>query len=568
VLLRSALGRAVALLVMMGLSTVLGAMAVRAAPVDDPTRNWVFLLLMLAVTGLLTAGIIRRPIPFTRAEVILAVAAPLAVGLVLALLGKLEYSGYAFGVAAAVAVLTVIATSTGHGPWAIGAAAPQPGTSVWLRAGPVQVVPWLLTLASITALPVVVYLVAYAPWVDLGNAWGLPLLGDLPFLPASTDGGRTIADLTESMYQYHDNLRAEHAASSPWWAWPLDLKPVWFFQERYDGEQTGLIYDAGNLVVFWLGIAGMGFSAAMAWRRRSLALAVVVVMWTVMWLPWARIDRAAFQYHVYASLPFMITALAYFLAELWHGPAARTWFVARAAAALAIVGVPLLWLLRTPLCILSGTAVAHPEGVACATQVTRTAQLSEGGVVALFVLGAGAGVAAFLARRASRVDRHDGSRRRYSVGLVVVALLTLIGVVGALVLLDTASTTGVALSSDVLALAGLAVLALPAWLVLRARDPRRFVLGVLAAALLWLLVWYPNISGLPLPDDLAHLYQGLLPTWNWDFQFAVNTDPASDSGVLAQDTLLVAAVTVVFVAAVALTAWRWGRPPSGPPVVR
>ena len=41
--------------------------------------------------------------------------------------------------------------------------------------------------------------------------------GELPFLPGSIEGGRTVADLTESMYQYHDNLRAEHAASSPWW---------------------------------------------------------------------------------------------------------------------------------------------------------------------------------------------------------------------------------------------------------------------------------------------------------------------------------------------------------------
>ena len=60
-------------------------------------------------------------------------------------------------------------------------------------------------------------------------------------------------------------------------------------------------------------------------------------------------------------------------------------------------------------------------------------------------------------------------------------------------------------------------------MAIRARDSRRFVLGVLAAALLWLLLWYPNISGLPLPAAFASLYQFLLPTWNWAFQFAVNT---------------------------------------------
>ncbi len=559
VLFRSALGRAIAALSMIGLTAVLGTMAVRPDAGTDVVRNWVFVGLMLVLTGLLVAAIIRRPIPWTKAEVIVAAALPLAGSVALFLLRLPVLGGLAMTLGVVVAVVAGIAAMGGHGPWATGARPEASGTSAWLRPGPLHVLPWLLTLAALTVVPVVVYLITYSPWVELGNDWGaVPLLGDLPFLADGTDGGRTVAALTESMYQYHDNLRAEHAASSPWWAWPLDLKPVWFFQERYDDGTVGLIYDAGNLVIFWLGIAGMGFSAWAAWHRRSLALTMVVVMWAAMWLPWARVDRAAFQYHVYASLPFMLMALAYFLGELWHGPSWRVWFLGRAAAALTIVAIPLLWLLRTPLCIISGTAVAHPDGVACASAVTRTAQLSEGGVTALFVVGAGAAMAAFLGWRASRAVPRGG-QGRWVAGLLLVAMATLLGAIVALVFLDTSSTTGLAVTSDVLALVGLAVLALPAALVLRARDPRRFVLGVLAAAVIWLLLWYPNLSGLPLPADFAYLYQGLLPTWNWDFQFSVNTDPPTDSGVFGLATLVVGGATLVFVGAVALAARRWGR---------
>jgi len=467
-----------------------------------------------------------------------------------------------------IATIVFVAASLGRGPFASGAAAPAEHASIWLRPGPRHVIPWFLTLAALAILPLGVYIVSYAPWVELGNQWGIPLLGNLPLLPPSGVDGSTLADLTESMYQYHDNLRAEHAASSPWWAWPLDLKPVWFFSERYDGATSGQIYDTGNLVIFWMGIAGMAFSAWAAWHRRSLALAIVVIMWAVMWLPWVRIDRATFQYHVYASLPFMLLALSYFLAELWHGPSVRTWFLARAAAATAIIAVPLLWLLRTPLCILSGTAVANPDGVACASEVTRTAQLSEGGLTALLLLGCGAAFAGYLGWRGSRAAaRNPGEGSGQGIwlaALLVVALATLAAVVAVLVFLDTSSSSALRLSSDVLALLGLAVLALPAWLVLRARDPRRFVLGVLGAALLWLLIWYPNISGLPLPADFASMYQGLLPTWNYDFQFAVNSDPASDSGILGRDTLVVGAVTLVFVITVGMAASWWGRQ-SAPP---
>jgi len=557
VLFRSALGRAITLLGMVGMTTVLGTMAVRPDAGADVTRNWIFFVLMMVLTGLFVAAMVRRPIPWTKTEVVLAVAMPLTAGVALFLLRMPAIGGLAMVFGVVVAVISMIIASTGHGPWSKDARAPDPGTSAWLRPGPVHVIPWLLTMAALAVAPIAVYLVAYSPWVELGNDWGIPLFGSLPFLAGGTEGGQTIAGLTESMYQYHDNLRATHAASSPWWAWPLDLKPAWFFQERYDDGTTGLIYDTGNLVVFWLGIAGMGFSAWAAWRRRSLALTMVVIMWAAMWLPWARIDRATFQYHVYASLPFMLLSLAYFLAELWHGPALRTWFLARAAAALAVVGAPLLWLLRTPLCILSGTAVAHPDSVACGNEVTRTAQLSEGVVTALFVLGAGAAMAGLLGWRASRTTP-GASPRLWLAGLVAVVLGTLAGVVAALRFLDTETTIAFTISSDVLALMALVVLALPALVVLRARDPRRFVLGVLAAAGIWLLLWYPNISGLPLPSDVVHYYQLLLPTWNYDFQFAVNTDDASDSGIFKPGMAVIGAITLVFVAAVASAARRWG----------
>ena len=63
----------------------------------------------------------------------------------------------------------------------------------------------------------------------------------------------------------------------------------------------------------------------MAYRRRSLALALIAIGFAGQWVPWARIDRAAFQYHYFTALPFVLLALAYFVAELWHGAARRTW---------------------------------------------------------------------------------------------------------------------------------------------------------------------------------------------------------------------------------------------------
>ncbi len=440
--------------------------------------------------------------------------------------------------------------------------------SPWFHPGRWGGLGWLATLSLLTLLPLAVYVVSYAPWIELGNAWGLPLVGQLPFMPEGAGAGQTLPELVTSMYQYHDNLRASHAASSPWWAWPLDLKPVWFFSDRYANGASGLIYDTGNLVVFWLGLAAMAFAAVAAWRRRSLSLTVVVILWAALWLPWSRIDRATFQYHVYASLPFLVLALAYFLAELWHGPSLRTWFLARVATAAAIVAVPLLWLLRTPLCILAGTAEAHAGGAACASEVTRTAQLSQGGLAVMVVLALGiAGVVttAWLGARRSASSPWRRSRAAGAAWPVVIALLTLGGVVAALALLDTTTTTTLTLTSDVLAIIGLVALVPLAALVMRARDPRRLVLGLLGAAALWLVLFYPNLSGLPMPTDLAQLYQGLLPTWNWDFQFAVNNDPAVGGGTLGLDTLVIGIAAALVVLGSAIAARRWVGAPSDDP---
>ena len=167
------------------------------------------------------------------------------------------------------------------------------------------------------------------------------------------------------MYDYHNNLTAGHAASSPWWAWPLDLKPVWFYQEGLAGGTTAAIYDAGNLVIWWLGIPAMAFVAWQAYARRSLALALILIAFLCQWVAWARIDRAAFQYHYYTSLPFVIMALGYFAAELWHGASRRTWLFAKVAAGVAIMGPAILWLLARPLCGFVGVDRAVPDSAAC-----------------------------------------------------------------------------------------------------------------------------------------------------------------------------------------------------------
>ena len=159
------------------------------------------------------------------------------------------------------------------------------------------------------------------------------------------------------MYRYHNDLTAAHAASSPWWAWPLNLKPVWFYQGSFAYSTAASIYDAGNMVIWWLGIPAMAFVAYQAFRRRSLALALILDR-----LPRAsgsagrastarRSSTTTTRACRSSSSPSATSS-----AELWHGASRRTWLLARVAAAVALMGPVILWLAAAARCARSRTS--------------------------------------------------------------------------------------------------------------------------------------------------------------------------------------------------------------------
>ena len=73
-----------------------------------------------------------------------------------------------------------------------------------------------------------------------------------------------------------NGLTAPHAASSPWWAWLFDLKPVWFYQQSFAGDTTASIYDAGNLVAWWLSVPAIAFVAWQMVERASRTLTALL----------------------------------------------------------------------------------------------------------------------------------------------------------------------------------------------------------------------------------------------------------------------------------------------------
>jgi Gpi18-like mannosyltransferase len=265
----------------------------------------------------------------------------------------------------------------------------------------------LLVGATLVALPLAVYLISYLPWAALGNqiVEGWPLGND----------GRTLADLTTSMYQYHDTLRVAHAASSPWWAWPFDLKPVWFFQESFAaaGGWSGAIYNGGNIASRVLGLAGAAWLARQAWTQKSWGLASAAIIFFALWLPWARVDRAAFQYHYFPSSQIALIALALLLADLRNG-ATRAVRLAQGGLAALILAAPLLWTATPLLCAAAGVLDVYAESQVC---------LSSGLATPGPVIGAVLLIPAAYAAWSLRHIRDPRRLFRWSLGVIAVVAL-------------------------------------------------------------------------------------------------------------------------------------------------
>ena len=177
----------------------------------------------------------------------------------------------------------------------------------WFMPGEMAGFAWPWVGACLLVLPLLVYFLAYVPYLQLGHGIATQGLGP--------GYGWSLDEMQSQMFGYHFGLQAGHPASSPWWSWPLDLKPVWFYSHSYDNRQLGVIYNGGNPMLFWAGVPAVAWCAVQAWRRRSLALVLLVAAFAFQYLPWTRIERATFHYHYLTAALFAMVAVAYVVDE-------------------------------------------------------------------------------------------------------------------------------------------------------------------------------------------------------------------------------------------------------------
>lgn len=321
VLARSSLGRLV-LVALVAFVTVVGGIG---AP-------WPFLATMLLVLGVALAIVHARPI---RLDLESARIALPATGVVIGGVGLAFAMGYGQvdgrNPGSAVEVLFGILARGAQAAWPawilLGVAGlllawrawqslRDPRSDArWQQPGEMGGFAWSWIGACLLVIPLTVYALSYVPYLQLGHAFAGP--------DAGPGYGWSLEELHAQMFGYHYGLTAGHASSSPWWSWPLGLKPTWFFNGTYDVERIAVIYNGGNPILLWAGVPAIVACAFLAWKRRSAALVLVVAAFAFQMAPWTRIERASFAYHYLTAVIFAMVAVAYVVDELLRRPAWR-----------------------------------------------------------------------------------------------------------------------------------------------------------------------------------------------------------------------------------------------------
>lgn len=121
-----------------------------------------------------------------------------------------------------------------------------------------------------------------------------------------------------TMFQYHSQLQAEHYFASPWYEWPFDVRPIWYFSKDPANAlgQYSTISALGNPLLWWSGVPALAGAAVLWVRERRTASAVVLCGFLSVYLPWVLVPRLTFIYHYFTAVPFLVIALAGVFARL------------------------------------------------------------------------------------------------------------------------------------------------------------------------------------------------------------------------------------------------------------
>ncbi len=127
----------------------------------------------------------------------------------------------------------------------------------------------------------------------------------------------TVVESVKSMYNYHRGVVEPHPYSSMWYEWPLDLRPIFYYQGSLLPNNKGAaIAGFGHPLLFWVGFVAFFVVLWLMVRQalkkeqtleRNKLLLFPFIGFLSQYLPWVVAPRKlTFIYHYFSCVPFLI----------------------------------------------------------------------------------------------------------------------------------------------------------------------------------------------------------------------------------------------------------------------
>ena len=131
--------------------------------------------------------------------------------------------------------------------------------------------------------------------------------------------------LNKEMYAANKRITDDHPYKSSWYAWPLDQKPIFYWNSSASEEHTQQIWLLGNPIVWFASllslIGGIVLLFAKVFTKKprdisALLLFLLLIGWITSYAPFALINRPLFLYHYFFPLLFSILLASYIISWL------------------------------------------------------------------------------------------------------------------------------------------------------------------------------------------------------------------------------------------------------------
>ncbi len=179
------------------------------------------------------------------------------------------------------------------------------------------------------------------------------LLSYLPFRDGNTAGlfERMLRN-QKTMFDYHSSLNATHYFASPYYEWPLIVRPIWYYSGILSDTLREGISSFGNPFVWWMGIPAFVYMLYLYLMKRDKNAFFLLVGYLAQYIPWFFVTRITFIYHYFPSTVFVALMIGYSARCLLRNTSRR-----KALAVLLLYGAAVfgLFLLFYP--VLSGQPV-------------------------------------------------------------------------------------------------------------------------------------------------------------------------------------------------------------------